>query len=446
MPPVVEAHETLTDRAPRLAFGRALLRRVRDRLEAWVNDPGLALPALLLLSFVLRAAWIDKPPGGLIFDEAYYVNASRVIIGVPVAEGAHYAGSPSGLDPNTEHPPLGKVLIAGSMAIFGDGPLGWRLPSIVAALIAIAAVYLIVRASGETAALAFGIAGFVAFDNLTFVHGRMATLDMLVLAPILVAAWLALRERWLLAGVLVGLGFLVKLSALYGLLAIGALLAMRAVGSWRPERRFPVADARAAVSLVVGVAVVGLVGLWLLDLRFTTFTSPLDHVRHMVEYGASLKEPVVRSGLCNGVASAPWQWLINECQINYLSVDSIVREGDTIVARIPSVEFRGAMNPMLIAPLMLAILVSVGVAWRTGNRLATWAIVWGLASWLPYVLLVLASHRVTYIFYFLPVVPAVAAALAVLLWRSTLPRWIGGVYVAAYLIGFLAYFPFRQVP
>ena len=329
--------------------GRELVGRVRDRVEAWVNDPGLALPALLLLSFVLRAAWIDKPPGGLIFDEAYYVNASRVVLGLPVAEDAHYAGSPAGLDPNIEHPPLGKVLIAGSMAIFGDGPLGWRLPSIIAALIAIAAVYLIVRASGETAALAFGIAGFVAFDNLTFVHGRIATLDMLVLAPILVAAWLALRERWLLAGVLVGLGFLVKLSALYGLLAIGALLAMRAIGNWRRERRVPMADARAAVLLVAGVAVVGLVGLWLLDLRFTTFTSPLDHVRHMVEYGASLKEPDFAPGSVRGRRAHPWQWLINDCKINYLSVDSIVRDGETIVARITAVEFRGAMNPLLVA-------------------------------------------------------------------------------------------------
>jgi predicted membrane-bound dolichyl-phosphate-mannose-protein mannosyltransferase len=446
MPPVVEAHGTPTERRSRLATGQQLVRGGRDRLDDWVGDPGLALPALLLLAFVLRAAWIDRPPGGLIFDEAYYVNASRVILGLPVPEGQHYAGSPTGLDPNVEHPPLGKVLIAGSMAIFGDGPLGWRLPSIVAGLVAIAAVYLIVRAAGETAALAFGIAAFVAFDNLTFVHGRIATLDMLALAPILVASWLALRDRWLLAGALVGIGFLVKLSALYGLLAIGALIALRFLGRWRRDREFSIVEARAAVSFAVSAAIVGVVGLWLLDLRFTTFTSPLDHVRHMVEYGASLKDTATGSGLCTGAASAPWQWLINECQINYLSVDSIVRDGETIVARTPAIEFRGAMNPMLIAPLLLAMLVSAGLAWQTGHRLATWALAWGTASWLPYVLLVLASHRVTYIFYFLPVVPAAAAALAVLLWRSDLPRWVGAVYAAAYVIGFLAYFPFRQVP
>ena len=443
---MIQAEHPAVPARPWVVRVRGVVDNVRDRLRSAIDDPSLALPALLLLAFILRAAWLDKPAGGLIFDEAYYVNASRVILGIPVAEGQHYDDATAGLDPNTEHPPLGKVLIAGSMLVFGDGPLGWRLPSILAALIAIAAVYLIVRAAGETNALALGVAGFVAFDNLTFVHGRIATLDMLALAPILVAAWLALRERWLLAGALLGLGVLVKLSAVYGLLAIGSLLALQALGRWRRDRRLPMVDFRAGVLLSLGFAVVSVVGLWLLDVRFTMFTSPIDHLRHIVEYGASLKEPVVRSGFCTGATSTPWQWLVNECQINYLSVDSVIREGETVVARVSAIEFRGAMNPMLVGPLLLAFAMTLGYAWRSGNRLAAWAIVWGLASWLPYVLLVLVSHRVTYIFYFLPVIPAVAAALAVLLWRSGLPRWIGGVYTVAYVIGFLAYFPFRQVP
>jgi predicted membrane-bound dolichyl-phosphate-mannose-protein mannosyltransferase len=141
---------------------------------------------VLVAAFVARVAWLNLPDGGLIFDEAYYVNAARVLLGWPVAEGAHYAGSPAGLDPNTEHPPLGKLLIALSMSVFGDTGIGWRIPSIIAGLVAIAAVYRIVRASGETPWLAILVVGILAFDNLTLVHGRIATLDMLVLAPILV--------------------------------------------------------------------------------------------------------------------------------------------------------------------------------------------------------------------------------------------------------------------
>jgi predicted membrane-bound dolichyl-phosphate-mannose-protein mannosyltransferase len=446
MPPVIETGETAAAPPSRFAAAAAVIARARARLDGFVNDPGIALPALLLLAFVLRAAWLDKPPGGLIFDEAYYVNASRVILGLPVAEGAHYAGSPAGLDPNIEHPPLGKVLIAGSMAVFGDGPLGWRLPSILAALIAIAAVYQIARALGETAALAFAVAAFVALDNLTLVHSRIATLDMLVVAPILVGAWLALRERWLLAGAFFGVGVLFKLSALYGLGAVALLLAVRAFASWRRERRIPGSDLRAAASLGIGAAVVGLAGLWALDLAFTTFTNPVDHVRHMVTYGAGLKAPLDRTGACPGAASAPWQWIVNECEITYLRVNTTVREGETVVARVTQIDFRGAMNPLLMAPFMLGLIVSLGLIVRDRHRLATWAVVWALANWLPYVLLLLASNRVTYIFYFLPVVPAAAAFLALLLWRSGLPRWVGWGYAAAYVVGFLALFPFRQIP
>ena len=443
---VVEAHELPARSSSRLHAAEGLLRRVRDRLRAWVDDPGIALPGLLLLAFVLRAAWIDKPPGGLIFDEAYYVNASRVIVGLPVAEGDHYAGSPAGHDPNIEHPPLGKALIAGSMTVFGDGPLGWRLPSIIAGLIVIAAVYLLVRAAGETTALAFGVAAFVALDNLMLVHGRIATLDMLVVAPILVAAWLALRERWLVAGALLGVGFLVKLSALYGLAAIGMLLAMRMVAALRRDGRIPRGDLRAGFALLAGFAVVGLIGLWVLDARFTTFTNPIDHVRHMITYGTGLKQPIDQTGMCPGAASPPWLWLFNDCQINYLRVNSVVREGGEIVARVSQVDFRGAMNPLLMAPFLIGFLMTAALAWRERHPLAIWALVWALANWLPYVLLIILSGRVTYIFYFLPVVPAAAIFLALLLWRSGLPRWVGPVYAVAYLIGFLAMFPFREIP
>ena len=60
--------------------------------------------------------------------------------------------------------------------------------------------------------------------------------------------------------------------------------------------------------------------------------------------------------------------------------------------------------------------------------------------------LAIVNHRITYIYYFLPVVPAATAVSAILLRRSGLPRWIGGAYAVAYVVGFLAYFPFRQMP
>jgi 4-amino-4-deoxy-L-arabinose transferase-like glycosyltransferase len=311
---------------------------------------------------------------------------------------------------------------------------------------ALGAVYQIVRASGETVWLAILAVAFLAFDNLTLVHGRIGTLDMLVLAPILVGAWLALRDRWVLAGIFIALGLLVKLTALYGLVAVLALLAIRILGSWRSERQIRLADIRPAVTLVVVSVGLFLAGLWALDARYSTYASPVDHLAHMVEYGANLRSPVDRAGICATNDSAPWEWPFNECQITYLRVDVTVRAGDRVVSKTPSIDFRGALNPLLAGAIPLAFLFTGWWAWRAKNEAARWAVVWAAANYLPYVVLAIVNHRITYIYYFLPVIPAIAIAVAVLLLRSGLPRFVLTGFVIAYALGFVAYFPFRTIP
>jgi 4-amino-4-deoxy-L-arabinose transferase-like glycosyltransferase len=419
---------------------------VSARLLASIRDPGTALPLLLIAAFAARVVWLDLPPHSLIFDEAYYVNAARILLGWTVEPGAHYAGATAGLDPNMEHPPLGKLILAGSMLVFGDNGVGWRIPSVIAGMAALAALYGIVRAAGESAWLGVLAVGFLAFDNLTLVHGRIGTLDMLVLAPILVGAWLALRDRWALAGICMALGMLVKLTAVYGLLAILTLLLIRMATTWRTERRLRVADVRPAVTLVVVSVGLMLAGLWALDSRYTTYASPIDHLKHMVEYGANLRAPVDRAGICATNDSNPWEWPFNECQITYLRVDVTVRAGDRVLSKVPTIDFRGALNPLLAGAIPLAILFTTWLAWRTRNRLARWAVVWAAANYLPYVVLAIVNHRITYIYYFLPVVPAIAVCIAILLLRGGLPRFVMIGFVAAYIVGFAAYFPFRSIP
>jgi dolichyl-phosphate-mannose--protein O-mannosyl transferase len=104
------------------------------------------------------------------------------------------------------------------------------------------------------------------------------------------------------------------------------------------------------------------------------------------------------------------------------------------------------MNPVLIGALPLAMLYTLWSAWRTGSALARWCVVWAAANYLPYVFLAVVAQRITYIYYFLPVVPAVAVAIAILLRRSRLPRPVAWGLVVVYMVGFAAYFPFRQIP
>ena len=50
-----------------------------------------------------------------------------------------------------------------------------------------------------------------------------------------------------------------------------------------------------------------------------------------------------------------------------------------------------------------------------------------------------------YIYYLLPAIPAIATAVALLLTRARLPDACAG-FLVAYVIGWAAYFPFRQIP
>ena len=425
-----------------------LIRLGVERVRHNLTDPGTLLALLLIAALVVRIVWLWLPQGSLIFDENYYVNAARVLLGWAVPTGAPYVGSPIGLDPNTEHPPLGKLLIALSMEVFGDTGTGWRMPSVVAGMAALVAVYGIVRAAGETAWLGLFAVGFFAFDNLSMVHSRIATLDMMALAPVLIGAWLGLRGRWAWAGVAVAVGTLVKLTAVYGLAALLMLQALAILGRVRRERRLHLGDLRPPIVTVITYAFVFLVGLGLLDLRFTTFTSPFDHLDRMVTYGAALTRapdaPVDPGGAIN---SLPLDWIVNDGQIPYLRSDVTVTADNKVVARRAIVDFEGAMNPFLVgSTAILATAFCLWLAWRRRNRLAIWALVFATANYLPYFWLAYVTHRITYLYYFLPVVPALAVAIALLLRRSRLPGVVTLGFLVAYAAGFVAYFPFRQIP
>jgi len=118
----------------------------------------------------------------------------------------------------------------------------------------------------------------------------------------------------------------------------------------------------------------------------------------------------------------------------------------SVVSKVPSIDFRGALNPLLAGAIPLAFLFTGWLAWRGRHRLAGWAVIWAGANYLPYVVLSIVNHRITYIYYFLQVIPAIAIAVTILLLRSSLPRFVAVGFIVAYAVGFAAYFPFRTIP
>ena len=71
-------------------------------------------------------------PDKITFDEVHYVPAAKQML----ETGEH------GPLLNPMHPPLAKQFMAWSIRTFGDGPFGWRYPSVVFGSLAIVAMYL----------------------------------------------------------------------------------------------------------------------------------------------------------------------------------------------------------------------------------------------------------------------------------------------------------------
>jgi predicted membrane-bound dolichyl-phosphate-mannose-protein mannosyltransferase len=417
---------------PRSAVAAGVLRDL-------LPGPRAALGLVLLAGMLARVYRLDAPDRALIFDEAYYVNASRVILGWPVPAGTHYADRPAGRDPNPEHPPLAKVAIAASMRAFGDTPLGWRLPSLLAGAACILLMYLVVVAAGADRWLGVLAAALLAFDNLAMVHSRIATLDMPLVALVLLAAWLALRRRPLLAGMACGAAALVKLTAIHALAALVLFEALLALGARRRTGEWPRATARTVGLLVAGCGATWLAALWLLDLRFGVHRTPWEHLRFMLDYHLSLVTPQGPQGQ----ESYPWHWLLNEVQMTYLRSDEQLVADGAVVATRPLVWFRGAMNPFVVGAAPLGVGYAIWRAWRHGDRLSLWVVAWIAACYLPFYPLAMVQHRVSYLFYVLPALPAAIAAIAALLRHGGLPRVVLWTYVAMVAVGFAGYFPFR---
>ncbi|MCX7749724.1 MAG: glycosyltransferase family 39 protein [Clostridia bacterium] len=77
----------------------------------------------------------------------------------------------------TSHPPLGKLLIALGVSIFGMNPFGWRIMGTLFGAAMIPAMYLLGRRLFSGRIYAFGSAFLIMFDFMHFAQTRIGTID-----------------------------------------------------------------------------------------------------------------------------------------------------------------------------------------------------------------------------------------------------------------------------
>jgi predicted membrane-bound dolichyl-phosphate-mannose-protein mannosyltransferase len=436
-----------------------MARRLQALASGRPSLPLLALAVVCVISLAARGAWLGQPchspcrtPADrvLIFDERYYVNAARVIAGIYPPLGSPYANTPLGVDPNSEHPQLAKLVIAGSIELFGDGPLAWRLGSLVAGTLAILGMFALVRAAGGGRWTALAGAALMAADNLMIVHGRIGTLDVYALAAMVWAAALYLRGRPLLAGVVIAVGLCTKLVVAYVLL----VLALVELLQWLGSRERPLARVRRLAGCSA-IAVAGFVALLAaLDqlaapyddaTRKLVSGGPFGHLGHMIRYAAQQTSPHGPQG----IASYPWGWLVDYKPITYLNVNP-ASPSTGLFGVHPAVHFLGLISP----PILLVALPALAFAARTARPrrsgpdrdLVVLAVAWFAGTFLPFVMLSLLWKRTSYLYYMVIVMPGLYAAAAWLLTKTR--RWprVKALWVVSVLAAAVVAYPFTPLP
>jgi 4-amino-4-deoxy-L-arabinose transferase-like glycosyltransferase len=444
--------------------------RARGWLEAKLahrRAPAVLLAVICILGATVRAYDLGIPaqhhPGeGTIFDESYYVNAARVIAGLHVVAPETYANaSPSGTDPNGEHPQLGKIAIAAGIELFGDNSAGWRISAVAFSVAALLLLYWLVRCAGGSVGVALAATALASFENLWLVSGRIAVLDVYCIPFMLAGAAFYLRRRPIVAGALIGVGGCMKLFGLYALFALLGLELMRGLLWLVAQRGQPPRQLLAPVALTLATIVSFFTLLTVIDrivhpynnghrvdVNQSSICSDLllwsnacNHVAFMNKYGATVRR---QSGPA-GIASYPWEFWINVRDIHYYTTKVTVRTGADVISVEPTLDFRGVISWVVLATSWPAILLSLWWAIRRRDDLSLLTIAWIAGTWLPSVALAVVDDRTEYLYYMVVVMPGLYIAVARLLARREIPRLLVGVWIGLFVAELVQLYPFRTL-
>jgi 4-amino-4-deoxy-L-arabinose transferase-like glycosyltransferase len=411
---------------------------------------------------------------GCIMDEVYYV---------PEAMGMLAGQHCSTAVPNChmEHPPLSPALIAAGMALFGEfNALGWRIMPVLLGTSSILVLFGIAWKLSGSRRIACYSAVLLALDVMFFTQSSAALLDIPMiffgLLALLVYVWnlrLWKLDRYVLAGIMLGLAGLAKETAVFMLMAVLTYNLLFGDGDGRKRLL-------SSVKMAIVVVIVFSAGLQVYDSLLATPAVPLfvDQVRYILSYGSNLvgpgwtyNPPGCTFGTPGCIQITPFSWVTYYNPVAYIStvvsvctnsVNGVCQGGQytyVALAYYGVTNFIETWTTYIWAPLVAFILYRYFRRPQTGLdrfigkedklvlaqasdelKFAALALIWFLWNYIPYILL-FSAGRVTYPFYFIPAIPAVAMGVSFLLTRDWFPHRIALVYVGAAFVFFFVFFP-----
>jgi dolichyl-phosphate-mannose-protein mannosyltransferase len=378
------------------------------------------------------------------FDEIYFVRSAEQYLKLQVPY-------------EWTHPPLGKLIIAAGISIFGYNPFGWRIMGVIFAMLMIPLIYVLGKKLFGTWIGGFASAFLLTFDFMHFTMARMATVDtyvvffslasqlffLIYLKDVLKDGWQAPVQPLLLAILFFALGFSTKWLVLYGFaaqLAILAALRLKEVSKLKKGLSDKIyAFTNHAFSVIVGFLLVALLVYFLTYipdmLAGRTIVEVLGLQGSMFNYHATL--------IATHQFSSPWWtwplmlkplWLY----VSYLPLN--MKSTITLLGN-PAVWWSGFACTIILTAKVVRI--GIAAAKRVSHKIdfaAMFIVVFFFFQWVPYMLI----SRVTFIYHFYVNVPFLCLAAAYFISKYWSSKWVklaAIAYFAATVALFALFYP-----
>lgn len=371
---------------------------------------------------------------GAIFDEIYYVSSAYQYL--------------NNLTPYVDvHPPLGMLLIAIGLLLFGISPFAWRLIPNIFGILLIPLMYKFSKLLFNNNKTAIITAVLVMTEFMHFTISRLAFLESILTLFIVCEYYFLYKyilsrqngesfkksQRHLyLTGIFLGLAMATKLNALFSIPAILFWLVYYELIKYKTNTKNILLTAIKLMVIFViipfSIYILSYIPYAISQHASNLFSFVLNRFNHMYEY---------QTGLINAThpyASPWWSWPLLKTPMSiYYWQDSIGK-----VSR--SIALIG--NPAIFWIFIPAFIILLIKSLFRPNVITSFILVAILAQYIPYALV----HRISFIYYFYPVTPFIILAISYLLnylieKKNKLFLMIVYLYVLVNILLFALYFP-----
>jgi len=362
------------------------------------------------------------------FDEIYFVRTAEQYLHLQIPF-------------EWTHPPLGKLIQASGILVFGYNPFGWRIMGILFAMLMIPVMYFLGKKLFGTWIGAFASAFLLTFDFMHFTMGRMGTADTYVVFFSLLSQLFFLiyflnvvKNGWktsvlplFFAVLFFALGFSTKWVVLYGFVGMLALLVALRIKDVAKLKE-SLANRYVAFFDYPFLLLLGF-------LAMAVFIYFLTYIPDMLAGRTLLDVINLQFGMYNYhstlVATHPfssqwWSWPLMVKPL-FLFVSSLPNSINSVIVLLG--------NPAVWWVGFAFIILAVERAVRKKDSAAIFITVIFFFQWIPYVLI----SRLTFIYHFYVNVPFLCLASAYFINRYWRYKW-GKVATIAFFVSVVAMF------